>query len=214
MDFKAETRQLTTPAKELLASGMIPAELYGNGIENLHLSLPAKEFRRTLKAAGETTIVQVEVGGKKYPVLIHEVAIDPLTSEIRHVDLYHIKTGQKIRTNVPIEFIGESEGVKTGGVVNKALAEIEVEAPAEKLPHSFTVDLTALVTVGDSIMAKDLKVGSEVKLFVDPETVIASLAAQKEEVEAPAEIDLSAIKSEAEIKKEEREAKKTQEEES
>ncbi len=214
MQLTATVRDLSKPAKTLRAQGLIPGELYGKGVANVHLALTQKDFRGVFKQAGETSIVTVSVDGASHPVLIHDVSYDAITGEPTHVDLYRVQAGQKIRTAIPVEFTGEAPAVKLGAVVTKAVSEIEVEAAADKLPRVFMVDLSSLTEIGMGVRISDLQISSDVKVFADGETTIVSVAAQKEEVEEPAPaVDLSTIATEGDIKKAEREAKKTEKEE-
>jgi large subunit ribosomal protein L25 len=212
MDLLVQKRDLSVAPKVLLRGGFIPAELYGRGVSNIHLSVPAKEFRRVFATAGETTIVNLLVDGSTHPVLITDVTNDSLTGEPTHIDFYQIQAGQKITAPVPLEYVGEAPAVALGGVLTKAFSEIEVEAVAEKLPHSFVVDISVLKEIGDTIAVSDLNFPDGVKVLIDTHTVLASVsAAREEEIVTASDIDLSAIKTEGDIKKAEREAQKSSE---
>ena len=123
---------------------------------------------------------------------------------------------EEIKAGIPLEFVGESPATKEkGGIVNKTLQEIEVEALPASLPHSFTVDLSVLADIGSSIYVKDIPMPKDVKVISDPEQVVVSIAAprKEEEIVAPvAAVDLSEVKVETEEKKAEREATKVAEE--
>lgn len=220
MELAAEKREVFGRAvRQLRAQGLIPAELYGHGLENLHLSIPAKEFSKVFKEAGENTVVTVAVGKEKLPALIYDVERHPTSEEVVSVDLYQVRMDEKIRANVPLEFTGESSVVKEGaGVLIKSMHEIEVEALPADLPHDIAVDLSGLAELGKSIYVKDLAVPANVKIAVDPETVVVSVTEkateekEKAEQEAAAAVGVEQVAVETEEKKAEREAKKTEEE--
>jgi large subunit ribosomal protein L25 len=188
MNLEAQPRELVAKSsKTLRAEGFIPAEIYGRGIENVHVTLPKKEFLKAFKEGGSTTVINVTVEGKKFPVIVHDLQKSFLTDEIVHVDLYHIQRGQKIKAHVPVEFEGEAPAVKDfGAVVNKALSEIEVEALPDDMPHHIVIQLESLDEVGKSIHIKDVSFPKGVEVLVDPEAVIVSVSAPQEEEEAPA----------------------------
>jgi large subunit ribosomal protein L25 len=217
IELKAEKREkFGRGVKALRTAGFVPAELYGKGIENLHLSLPIKDFRKAYKSAGENTIVNITVDGKKYPSLIHDVASDFLSGNPIHVDLYKVDMSEKIQTKVPLEFVGISEAVKSaGGVLVKSVQELPIEAMPDKLPHSIQVDLAKLAEIGSKISVDDLAIPADVKVLVEGKTVVASVIAKiTEEQEAALRAesaDLSAVKVESEEKKAEREAAKASE---
>lgn len=214
MDLQVQKREkfgkaLKAPRKE----GLIPAEVYGHGFKNEHLAVKAKEFNKVFGEAGESTIVNLKHGSEAWPVLIYEVTKDYLTGEVAHVDFYRVTMTEKIKAHVPLEFIGESPAIKEKlGILNKAMSEVEVEALPANLPHNIPVDISSLVDLSSNIYAKDLKVSKEVKLLVDPETVVISVVPmQKEEEVAPAVVDVSTVKVEGEEKKAERDAEKAEE---
>jgi len=189
--------------KALRKQGFIPAELYGHGVENIHLSVPAKDFLKIFKEAGESTIINLSLENKKLPVLIHDVVVDPINDQIIHIDFYQIKMDEKITTSVPLEFIGEAPAVREkGGILVKAMQEIEIEALPADLPASIKVNLNNLSEIGKSIYVKDLQVTKGLKILVESETVVATVieAAKEEFEEKP--ITVEEVKVEREEKKE------------
>lgn len=202
--------------KTLRGKGLIPAELYGHGLENLHLSVPAKEFAKLFKQAGESTIIKLKVEDEKdFNVLVHDISKNALTDEISHIDFYSVRMDEKIKTRVPLEFIGESIAVKEqSGVLIKSMREVEVEALPADLPRHIQVDIGLISNIGNSILVKDLPVKKGVKLLVDPETAVATVIemAKEEEVAAPV-ASVEDVKVETEEKKLERDREKEEKEE-
>jgi large subunit ribosomal protein L25 len=194
----------------LRSQGLIPAELYGHGSPNVHLAVSTKDFTNLLRTEGTATLVDLVVDGVPQRVLIQDMQHDPQESSVVHIDFYAVKKGEKIRTEVPLVFAGESPAVQNeGGVLVKALHEIEVEALPEDLPHEIRIDLSALAVLDTSIHIKDLKLPHGVHVDIDPETVVVSVTPQRaEEVPLPAEENLAEVKVEAEEKKAERDAGK------
>ncbi len=210
MDLSVKQRTVLGKASNALRKqGLIPAQLYGHGIENKNLSVDGKEFRKVFKEAGENTVVYlVAEDGKKHPVLIHDIQRDSVSSEIDHVDFHEINMNEVITAPIPLEFVGESPAGKVGGVVTRIMDTIEVESLPADLPQSFTVDLAMLAELNQSIYVKDLAVPKNVKVLVDLEAVIATVAEVKEEVIEETPVDLSAVVVESEEKAAERAEKK------
>ncbi|AKM77740.1 MAG: 50S ribosomal protein L25 [Candidatus Wolfebacteria bacterium GW2011_GWE1_48_7] len=204
MELKAEKRELLgSKVHTLRKEGFIPAELYGRGKENVHLTVNAKEFAKVLKAAGESTVITLNVGKEKTPALIHDVEIDSISDAVLHVDFYAVNMNEETETEVELEFVGESMAVKAeGGVLVKSMHEIEVRALPGDLPHSIEVDLSVLANVHDTIHVKDLKVKGNVTLLADPDAVVATVIEQEAEEEA-APMTVADVKVEGEKKKEE-----------
>lgn len=215
MDLAVKTRATFGKAvKTLRKQGLIPAVLYGRGVPNKSLTVDAKEFKKLFKEAGENTVVNLALeDGKKHPTLIHEVQRDFISNEVQHVDFHEVRMDEKIKAPIPIVFTGESPAIKSlGGILNRSMDEIEVEALPGDLPQAFTVDLSALAELNQSIYVKDIVAPRAVKIMVDPETVIATVTepVKEEEIVAPPEpADVSAVKVESEEKKEGRAKEKT-----
>lgn len=211
MELQVQTRdKFGKSAKALRAQGLIPAELYGRGIANVHLAVPVKDFKKVFKSAGESTMINVVINGEKRPALIYGIATDPVSDDVLNVDFYQVRLDEKIKIKVPLVCIGESEGVKNGGILVKALQEIEIEALPGNIPSSLEVDLTKLTEIGQSVYVKDLKIPADVKVLVGLETVAATVTepmSEEEEAALSQTVDVSAIKSETEEKKTEREEK-------
>lgn len=165
--------------------GKIPAVLYGGGIKNQPLLVNYPDFQKAFKEAGRSAILELDIDGKKKAnVLIQDVQFDPLTGNFSHADFFQVRMDQKIETEVPLEFTGESEAVAgLGGVLNKSLDAIPVSCLPADLPAKMEVDISVLKTFDDLIKIKDLKIPEGVKTPIDPETVVANVAPPRSEEE-------------------------------
>ncbi|MEK7658233.1 MAG: 50S ribosomal protein L25 [Patescibacteria group bacterium] len=209
MELSAQTRQILGKGVKILRkNGLVPAELYGHNLANIHLAVPVKEFSRVLKQAGESTVIKLKTEDKEFNVLVHDVLRNHLTDEFSHIDFYAVKMDEKIKVKVAVVFIGEAPVIKEkNGVLVKAIQEIEVEALPADLPHNIEVNLGSLTDIGSTISVKDLKIGEKVKILVNPEAVIASVIEQKEEEAAPV-VNIEEVKVEGEEKRKEKEKEK------
>ena len=169
----------------LRKKGVIPAVLYGIGIKNVPVEVDEKEFEKVYKEAGESSLIFLEVDSKKYQVLIHDVAQDPVQEKFLHVDFYHPSSHKEVTAEVSLIFEGEEKIQKnlTGNLI-KEIQAVEVKGLAQDLPKEIKVDLTNLKNIGDKIQIKDLKVLEKVKILRDlEETVAVIVAAEKFEEE-------------------------------
>ncbi len=201
-------KELGKKVKVLRKSGILPGVLYGPKIKvALPLELDYKTFEKVYNEAGESSLVSLEIEGKKSPVLIHEVARDPLTEKLIHVDFYQPRLEEKVEVTIPIIFEGESKAVKElGGTLVKNISELEVKALPQNLPHEIKVDISKLRTFEDNILVKDLIVPKEVKILKDPEETIAFVAEPEkveEELVKPIEEKVEEVERVEEKKKEE-----------
>lgn len=193
--LEAEIRKVTgRKVKDLRKAGIIPANIYGKKVKSLAVQLPLKNFEKVFTEVGETGLLELVVAGeeKTRPVLIHNVQLDPLTSQPLHADFFQVDLKQKVTAMVPLEILGEPLAVKDKkGLLLHTLNEVEVEALPADLPEKIEVDVSVLAEVDQEIKLKDLKVPSQVNVLSDKNLVVCKIG------------PLVTAEMEAEIKKEE-----------
>lgn len=188
----------TEVSTKLQEIGFIPAELYGHGIANLHLSINQNEFEKVLRKAGESTIIEVQAPDGMHNVLIHDVQKHYLNSLPIHVDFYEVKMTEKLTATVALEFIGEADAVKVlGGTLVKVLSEVEVECLPADLPHNIEVDISTLKTFADTIEVKNLKVSDKVAIQTDAAELVVKVQpprdVEAELAEPVGDVDVSQV---------------------
>ena len=178
--------------KSLRRGGLIPGNVFGKSTKSVAVQFELKEILKVVKSAGETNLIDLKVEGetKSRPVLIAGYAVDPVSSVMLHVDLHEVDLTVKTKATVPVKAVGTAPAVTAGLVLVLQRNEIEVEALPADLPDFIEVDVTALAEVGNSILAKDLKVDrSKVTLDIEGDEVVATVqepAKEEEPVAAPA----------------------------
>jgi large subunit ribosomal protein L25 len=170
--------------RALRRQGVLPAVLYGAGVEPTPLELSMLEASKILSRAGGSTLIDLSVGRKAHRVLVRDVQRDAITHALLHVDFLRVVMDVAIRTEVPVELVGEAPAVKElGGLLVTGLSHIEVEALPGDLPDRVTVDLESLTGVDDAISVGDLALGDGVKVLTESDELIARVIYQAEEVE-------------------------------
>ena len=185
MELKSEKRTLLgKKVKSLRRGGIIPAVVYGGKEGTPPIELDLKEFSKLFKTAGETTLIKLLVGDSAKNVLIHDVSRNTMTDEITHVDFYEVNMDEKITAKIPFVFIGDAQAViDLGGVLVKAMQELEVRALPAHLPREIEVDISSLKTFDDSIMIKNIKLPPNVETTENPETSVAVVIPPRSEAE-------------------------------
>jgi large subunit ribosomal protein L25 len=215
---RTQTGKMT---KALRKTGKVPAVVYGHKVESQNLEVDEREFRKVFKQAGENTIISLKVENKEIPVLIHDVQNHYLKDTPVHIDFYAVNMTEKLKANIPLDFVGESPAVKSlAGTLVKNMSEVEVECLPADLPHSIEVDISALENFESAIRVSDLKIPAKVELLTNPEETVATVAAPRSEEEMnslnekPVEADVNAVEgvvkpeapaAEGETKKEDKE---------
>lgn len=187
MELKATNREIFgKKVKILRAKGEMPAEMFGHGIPNAHISVSQKDFAKIYKTAGEHELVNVVVeSGKAVPTLITNAQRDALSGQFLSADFYAVRMDEKLTVSIPVTFKGEASAEKKGFPVIKVLTEIEVETLPGNMPHEFTVDLSKLADVGDTIHVSDVKMPKGVESLIPADSVIATVGEKTEEEVAP-----------------------------
>jgi len=208
INIKAEKREKIGKLESLRKAGLMPAVFYGHKKTATPIQIKKSDFIKAWKNAGESTIIKLDTPEGIVEALIHEVDLDPITSEPRHADFYVFEKGHKVEIAVPLEFVGVSPAVKDlGGVLMKILYEIKIEAEPSNLPHQIEVDISSIIELEGQILAKDITLPKGVVLMENPEEVMVTVATpQAEKVEEVVPVDLSQIEVEKKGKKDEENA--------
>jgi large subunit ribosomal protein L25 len=143
-------------ARRLRAGGRVPAVLYGHGMDPIGLSVDAKElFHLFHTGAGTNVLVDLVVDGNEHLAMPREIQRDHIKGRFVHVDFLVVRRDEKITISVPIRVVGESVGVKAGGVVEHHLWELQVECLPTNVPEAIEADISAL-EIGDGLRVSDL----------------------------------------------------------
>ena len=177
--------------RRLRAQGLVPGVLYGKGHARAIL-VPERELRAAMTGpSGLHAILDVVLEGQKtvHPSILANYQQDPIRGTISHIDLREVRLDQPIHATVVVQLVGESVGVKAGGMLSLVTREVHLEALPADVPEHIEVDVTHL-EVGDVLRLADISAIDKVTLLDDPqETVIATVSvprgfAELEEAEA------------------------------
>lgn len=173
--------------KKLRRAGVLPANIYGRKLKSQAVQVKIDEFQKVFRETGETGLVELKVNGEMYPVLVHNVQLDPVGDFPLHADFLKVDLKEKVGATVPIELVGESPAEKEGGVVVQQMHEIEVEALPADLLEKIGVDISGLTEIDQAVKVRELKVDkTKIEIKEDPERIVVSIAPPaKEEVVAP-----------------------------
>lgn len=186
INLSAQPRKETGkgPAKRLRNTGLVPAILYGAGIEGaLSVALNNKELEKVLHtAAGGNVLVNLDIeGDKNRTVMFKGISRHPLRGTLQHIDLLEIQMDHTVEVDVPLHIIGKAAGIAFGGIVQQEHRTIKVECLPTSIPDSFDVDVTSL-GIGDSFHARDIKLPEGVSIVDEAEMTIVSVVSPTAEV--------------------------------
>jgi large subunit ribosomal protein L25 len=140
-------------ARLLRKQGIVPAIIYGPGVEPINAQAEYNVIEKVWRRAGKHTPIQLTVDGKKNIALIKDVDIDPAKNRLRHVSFHAVKANDPVIAEVPIRLIGEgeSEAERVGLVVLQSLEHVEVRALPMDLPEAIEIPITGLKEAGDRV---------------------------------------------------------------
>lgn len=176
----------------LRRSGVLPAVVYGAGVESQSISLDAHEFELLRRHAGRHAVIDlsVEGDGKARPVLLQSIQDHPVSRHTLHVDLLVVNLEEERTVDVAIVIVGQSEAIdKLGGVLLHLRDAVLVRAKPDDLPSGIELDVTPLVDFDAVLHVSDLRMPPGVTLITDPTEAVARVQQPRVEeepvVEAP-----------------------------
>ena len=161
---------------------MIPGVIYGGGNDPAAISVPERTLRKALTGAGGLhaildVVVQGGNGNAARPAILKDYQQDVITGRVTHIDLHQVRLDRPIQASVVIQLVGESAGVKEGGVLSQVTREITVEALPMEIPEHIDADVSEML-VGDTLRLADVRPIEGVTFLDDlEETVLASVSA-------------------------------------
>jgi large subunit ribosomal protein L25 len=182
----AKGREITGKAvAHLRRDGILPAVVFGHGLESTSVSLDAHEFEVLRRKTSSNTLVDLSIDGQKsQPVLVHGVQLHRVTQRPLHADLFLVRMTEELTVEVPLVASGESDAVKThGGTVLHPIEHVRVRALPDHLPTSIQYDISSLLTFDDVIRVRDLEIPGDVTLMTDPEEIVAKVIPPRVEEE-------------------------------
>lgn len=137
--------------KALRNAGQVPCVLYG-GDNPVHFSAPELAFSKLVYTPNAHTVVIELENGDTYNAILQDIQFHPVTDNILHIDFYQLFDNKEVTMEIPVNFTGNSRGVRNGGVLRKNKRSLRVKALPGNLPDYIEADIT------------DLKIGN--KLYI------------------------------------------------
>jgi large subunit ribosomal protein L25 len=172
--------------KALRNAGQVPCVLYG-GDKPVHFTSEELAFSKLVYTPNAHTVVIALESGEKFNAILQDIQFHPVTDKILHVDFYQLFEDKEISMEIPIRYIGNSRGVKNGGVLRKNRRSLKVKALPNNLPDVIVVDVTPL-KIGDKLYITTLT--HDAYRFMHPEnTVVCLVRRSRASVDAFEEVE-------------------------
>jgi large subunit ribosomal protein L25 len=171
----------------LRREGILPANIFGRGLESVAVQMPYRTAREMLIAHGTDNLVQVHIEGESAPrpVVVRAYQRHPVTREVLHLDFYQVDLLRPIQGAVPIRLVGEAPAVHVFQALLLTGADsIQVEALPADIPEHIEVSLDGMSRPDSVITVSDLAIPAGVRVLTDGETMVARIGRGRVRVEA------------------------------
>ncbi|MGA1344882.1 MAG: 50S ribosomal protein L25 [Ilumatobacteraceae bacterium] len=179
-------RQTGSPeSRRLRRTDVIPAVVYGLGMEPISVSVDRRDLRLALSGpAGMNTVLDLQVDGASYPAIVKEMQRHPVKRTVSHIDFMQVNLDVEITVGVPVRLEGEAKEVALhNGLVDQQMTEIQVRTTPRIIPDEFVIDISSMtvetvITVGDVAMPTGVTAVSDADQPVVTVTILRTAAAQ------------------------------------
>lgn len=174
-------------ARKVRQDGLVPAVVYGKGIEALNLRLDPKALQQAIATeAGWNTLITLKGDGPfdGKVVILKDMQVDAIRRDPQHIDFLAIDLKEALAVMVPVQPVGKSKGEVEGGNLQLVRHELELYCLPTNIPTSIDIDVTAL-NIGDSVHIEDVTLPEGVESQHDVNfTVLTVVGRKAEEIEA------------------------------
>jgi large subunit ribosomal protein L25 len=190
LEVDERTERGTRATRRLRREGFVPGVVYGGtGQENaVSFKVNARTLRQVL--VDGSALIDLQVDGKKLPVIVKDRQLDPVRDELIHIDLLEVRLDEKIQTQVGVhlEGIEEAPGIKEGGVLEHVTHQLNIEALPTAIPESIVIDVSGM-EIAATMHLSEITAPEGVEFLDDPEETIIATVVVPTEVEEPEEIE-------------------------
>ncbi len=164
-------------ANKLRQQDLIPGIIYSRGEETRHVQVDSAEFLRVYRVAGTTSIIDLELEGKTYPVIIKELQKHPVKNQYLHIDFQELSADETIKMFIPINLINRDEIRLQPSVLTQLIDEVEIECLPADIPTVAEVDVVD-IDFTTPVLVKDLDIAKNEKItmLTDVESVVCTLS--------------------------------------
>jgi|ETNmetMinimDraft_27_1059897.scaffolds.fasta_scaffold33799_2 large subunit ribosomal protein L25 len=168
-------------SKMLRKKGLIPGVLYYAGEDNINIEIDKSALFHAMQSGQR--IFEIEQKGESQYTMIKELQYHPVTDQIIHVDLMRVRRSEKMTIVVPLTLVGDSKGVKEGGLLSQSINQLEISCFPTDVPEQIELNVEEL-ELGSSMNVSDIKLeNDDIEIITDKEVNIVTVSQVVEEDE-------------------------------
>ena len=180
LDIAERSKTKGRTSRRLRREGLIPANYYYKGEDNLNLTVKKNNFLKSMRAGHR--IFEVDLKGGNQYVMVKDIQYHPVTDDIIHIDLMRVRRDEKMTISVQLVLEGTPAGVKEGGVMMQNLTAIDISCLPGDVPEHVTIDVSEL-ELHANLNVEDIEVPEKLEIITGGDTTVVSCQLPKEEVE-------------------------------
>jgi len=165
-----------TDSKALRNQGNVPCVLYG-GEKQVCFYAHENDFR-SLVYTPDVFIVELDIEGEKFRVVMQDLQFHPVTDKLLHLDFLQIFDDKEVTMTIPVHLEGMAIGIRNGGVLSFRRRKIITRAIPGNLPDYIEINIADL-DIGHSVFIKDLRVDEYTFLAPDNAVVVGVRTARE-----------------------------------
>ena len=99
-----------------------------------------------------------------------------------HIDFQQVKEDEKISLDVAVKSVGDSQGVKLGGILVQMLNSVSVKCKPSEIPEFLEIDVTEM-EMNTNLFVKDISLPADIEMLTAEDIAVVSVQEPKEEKE-------------------------------
>ena len=165
----------TKEVKKERRKGLVPGVLYYSGQKATNISIKKSNLFRAMNSGQR--IFEISQDGESQYTMLKHVQYHPVTDDVIHIDLMRVRRSKKMNISVPIQLVGESKGVKEGGILTQSLTQVEISCYPTDVPEQIELNIDQL-ELNSGLSVGDINTGSEdIEVISDSSLNIVSIVA-------------------------------------
>ena len=181
--YEAEPRDiLGKKVKNLRENGIIPANIYGKGIDSIPVQMSYSKVKTMLNSEGINGYIELDINGEKSSraVIIRDVTRHPISRDVEHIDFNQVDQSTKIQANIPIVIIDEAPAVtENKAVLLNGIDSLQISALPGSLPKSIEVSVAGLMEFDDAVFVSDIQIDNSIDVLSPSDALVVKASAPR-----------------------------------
>ena len=176
----AENRTLKgKKVKRLRRQGLVPAVMYGQR-DPISLQLDTLTTFLTLRDADDNALIDLEVGGAVYKVLVRDVQRHITRGDLLHVDFLEVNMDQIISTEATLVLVGAHQvDAAIPGNTTQLLYSVQIEGKPQDLVSEIEIDLGKIQDPNDVLTVNDLSTPAGITILTEFDVAVAKFDVER-----------------------------------